>query len=290
MILMEQLKIQKNIIADINAILSKHGITELITLQDITITDKTISDLAHPTPRLSNAIIEYLWPTIDTKTVFHYTSRHSAEEILNSGIFRLSNIEKRYGEGEIETFCKTHKLTGYLRTQEDGTETYRSLLMPNTFYASFTDAAISDEHEEYFWRVFAGSDGVRLKLNISAKNVDFRKVKYEITAGAPIPIISELNETIRVKYGLIFILRGLSRLCSFYLSGADYGHENEFRLLYRYWDGSLAQPIGRGPSSYIELPLDVMGDTGYRIDVLEVHSRTKPDIPDSYIFNERKLP
>ena len=40
------------IVADVNAILSKHGISEAMKLQDITVTDKTVTDMAKPCPRL----------------------------------------------------------------------------------------------------------------------------------------------------------------------------------------------------------------------------------------------
>ncbi len=44
------------IVADINEILSRHGISEIIQRQDIQVTDKTISDILKPDSKLSNAI------------------------------------------------------------------------------------------------------------------------------------------------------------------------------------------------------------------------------------------
>ncbi|MGD9715202.1 MAG: hypothetical protein AB7V46_24575, partial [Thermomicrobiales bacterium] len=79
------------IVADINAILSKHGVSDAMQLRDITVTDKTVSDMAKPTPRLSDAITAHLWPSISSATVYHYTSREAAENILSTGIFRLTN-------------------------------------------------------------------------------------------------------------------------------------------------------------------------------------------------------
>lgn len=124
------------IVTDINAILSKHGVSDAMQLRDISVTDKTVSDMAKPSPRLSDAITAHLWPSISSATVYHYTSREAAENILSTGIFRLTNIEKRLTDGEIVTFCQTHGLRGYLEPDASGEPTYRALLLPQLFYAS----------------------------------------------------------------------------------------------------------------------------------------------------------
>lgn len=275
------------LVHDINTVLSQHGVDKTITLSDITVTDKTVSDLFKPNAPLSEAITNHLWPSISSEVVYHYTSKQAAEAILNSGTFRLTNIEKRYGEGEIETFCKTHNLSGYLDSTRNGAPRYKSLLMPNIYYASFTGSDLTPVREDYLWRTFATHDGVRLKLKITATNPNFRRIKYEAKANMPIPLISNLVNIVRQNHGREFILTGLSRLCSFYLSGHDYGIENELRMLHRTWEGVGLQPIGQGPGSYIELPIGAMSECGYRIDVLEVQSRTRPFMPSSFIFSSR---
>lgn len=284
----EKIKELNALVHDINVVLALHGLDKTITLSDITITDKTVSDLVKHDAPLSEAITNHLWPSISSEEVYHYTSMQAAESILNSGTFRLTNIEKRYGEGEIETFCETHNLSGYLDTTENGAPRYKGLLMPNTYYASFTGSDLTPEREDYLWRAFATHDGVRLKLKITASNPNFRRIKYEAKPGAPIPLISGLVNLIREKHGREFILKGISRLCSFYLSGHDYGIENELRVLHRTWEGFGPQPIGQGPDSYIELPLGAMSDCGYRIDVLEVQSRTRPSMPSHFVFSSRQ--
>ncbi|WP_303746417.1 hypothetical protein [Stenotrophomonas pigmentata] len=283
----EQIKILNNLVDDINAVLSRHGIDKTITLSDITVTDKTVSDFCKPNAPLSEAITNYLWPSISSEEVYHYTSLQAAEAILNSGTFRLTNIEKRCGEGEIETFCKTHGLSGYLDSTENGVPLFKTLLMPNTYYASFTGSDLTPEREDYLWRTFATHDGVRLKLKITASNPNFRKIQYEAKLSEPIPLISDLFNTVKQKYGRDFILKGISRLCSFYLSGEDYGIENELRALHRTWDGFGPQPVGQGPNSYIELSIGTMSECGYQIDVLEVQSRTKPSMPSYFAFSNR---
>ncbi len=284
---LEQIQRMNELVADINKVLVENGVQEQITLSDITITDKTVSDLVKPNAKLSDAITNHLWPSIGAATVYHYTSRSAAENILGTKIFRLSNIAGRYNEGEIVTFCETHNLQGYLEQDENGDPKYKHLIMPNTFYASFTDVALTEKQEEYFWSNFAACDGVRLKIEITASNPNLRKIQYEQTEGTPIKLLSDLTSCVREKYNREFILKGISRLCSFYLSGKDYGIECEYRALYRVWEGLGPQPINNGPSSYIELPLDAMSECGYQLKIVEVHANEKPNMPDSYVFSQR---
>lgn len=282
---LERIDAMKMLVKDINKILSKNGIHEQISLSDITVTDKTVLDGVNQNSILSTAITNHLWQSIPSATVFHYTSLIAAESILNTNLFRLTNIAKRYGEGEIETFCRTHQLDGYLENDETGNPKYKSL-MSNTYYASFTDTNITKEDEAYFWRRFAPCDGVRLKLQVTASAPDFRKIKYEQKKGQTIPIITDLTNCIREKYNREFILKGISRLCSFYLSGEDYGVENEYRALYRDWGTGGPQPKGEEQNSYIELPLG-LSKCGYQIDVIDVYANERPNMPDSFVFSKR---
>ena len=280
---------KNSLIEDINSILEKYKIGTSITLSDITITDETVSDLVKQDARLSDAITNHLWPSIKSKTVYHFTSKDAAESILNSGVFRLNNIERRYNEGEIETFCKTHKLNGYLEKDQNGNPKYRDLIMPNTFYASFTDASLTTEQEEYFWRNFASCDGVRLKIKITALSPDFRKIYYEKTSGHPIELLEELKNCIKRNYNREFVFKGISRLCAFYLCGEDYGIEGEYRVLHRVWEDSSSKPKGLGAQSYVELPLGEMNECRYKLDIIEVHAREKPKMPERYLFSHRSV-
>lgn len=284
---LEQIEKMNDLVKDINRILSANGAQEQITLSDITITEKTVSDLVKQNAKLSDAITNVLWPSIASATVYHYTSKAAAESILTAGTFRLNNISNRYSDGEIATFCKTHELKGYLESDEKGDPKYKHLIMPNTFYASFTDVSLTKDQEEYFWRNFAACDGVRLKIEITASNPNFRKLHYEQANGKPIQFLSELTKCIREKYNREFILKGISRLCSFYLSGNDYGIENEYRALYRVWEGLGPQPKIDGVLSYIELPLNEMSECGYQLKIVEVHANKKPNMPTSYVFSKR---
>lgn len=275
------------IVDDINQILDKHGIHALISEQDLTVTDRTVSDVVKRAPRLSDAITEKLWPTVSFARVYHYTSRESAESILSTRLFRFTNIEKRYSEGEIEAFCKTHNLGGYLELDSSGSPRYKTLLMPQMFYASFTDSNIGPNDEDYFWRTFAQLDGVRLTLDITVNNPNFRKIYYEPKPGEPIPVLAELATTLRQKHGREFLLRGISRLCAFYLCGCTYGREMEYRALYKSWPESGPQPVGIGPRSYVEVPLGRMTEVGFKLRVIEVAANSRPRMPDHYTFIQR---
>lgn len=276
------------LVADINSILTRNGVNGEISLSDITITDKTVSDLVKPNAKLSNAITNFLWPSIEEATVYHYTSRSAAESILNTRIFRLSNIAARYNDGEIVTFCQTHGLKGYLEVDATGQPKYRHLIAPNTFYSSFTDTSLSSSQEEYFWQTYSACDGVRLKIEVVASNPNFRKIRYEQHKGKPIRVLAELMSCIREKHNREFILKGMSRLCSFYLSGQDYGIENEYRALHRVWGDFNPPQKNHGANSYIELPLNSMSDCGYKLTIKEVHANDKPDMPNSYVFSKRE--
>lgn len=268
------------LLSDINEILKQNSL-EPISLSDITVTQKTVSDIVKPDERLSSSIINHVWPSIESATVYHYTSKSAAESILNSGTFRLYCILKRFKEDEISAFCKIHSLDGYLEKDDLGNEKYKTMIMPNTFYSSFTDSSITADQEEYFWRTFASVDGVRIKIQIQASNPNFRKMQCADETGQPIKILSDLTNLIKTKYDRDFILKGMSRLCAFYLS-KDYDIENEFRILHRYWEGLGPKPKNDGTYDYIEIPLGSMSEIGYQLEITEVQSNETLSIPDKY--------
>lgn len=275
------------VIEDINSILNAHGIAEKVSISDVTITDRTICDYAKPVSKLSDCITNHLWPSVRSAKVFHYTSWEAAESILATNSLWLGNIEKRYSEHEIVSFCRAHHLQGYLEEDKNGDPRYKCLLMPNTFYASFTDPKLKADEEAYFWRTFATADGVRFTFNVEASNPNFRRVHYEKTPGRPIAVLDELSTVIRRKYRLEFILSGISRLCAFYLPESNYGKEKEYRMMCKTWKEIGPQPQGSGPSSYLELPLGVMSDVGYKVEVLDVCARARPKGSSNYAFTQR---
>ena len=283
--LLAEVKMRQDLIESINKILMKYGVTGRISTEDLVITDSLVTDSSEE--KLSDLIVSSVWPSVHSATVYHYTQKIFAVSILNTGIFRLSNIEKRYHEHEMAAFCKAHNLTGYLHKDDDGNPAYRKLLMPNTFYASFTNSNISPEEEKRFWQDFAGSDGARLKIQIEAVNPNLRPIYYESNKGRPISLFNDIRECVKKHTGLNFMLRGISRLCAFYLPGSDYAHEKELRAYYKTYDGWGVQPKGSGADSYLEIPLGIENESGYKINILEVQARERLDIPSNYTFSKR---
>jgi len=272
------------IVSDINVILRQHGISSAISLEDITITSKTITDMVLE-GKLSNLLINHVWPSIPEETVYHYTSKVAAESIANSGAFRFYSLMKRASESEVESFCRVHALDGYLDAS-NRVPKYKTDILPNTFFASFTSTGISNSEERYFWNTFAHSDGARLKLKITAKNPDFRALVYGESAPKPIPVLTELTKEVLTKYKRHFILAGISRLCAFYLPSV-YAREKERRALYRHWPGVGLQPKNDGLYDFIELPLGATTKAGYQLDLLEIQSDENLNVPDSKIVVKR---
>ena len=199
---------------------------------------------------------------------------------VDTSIFRLYNISKRFTEGEIVTSCQNHGLAGYLNIV-DGEPYYKSLLMKNIYYSSLTDTNLTENQESYFWRTFASFDGVRLKLNIKASNPNFRKMVYENTKDQPIALLHDLVQKIRDEHKREFVICGISKLCAFYLS-KGFDVENEYRVLFRNWADENVKLQSDNGFSYVETPLSSVSLAGYEIDVIEVQSNEVLKIPSQY--------
>ena len=275
----------QSMVNDINSILKKNGISKTIGPSNITITDKIVSDYVKQEQTLSNEIVDSIWPSIDEMTVYHYTSREAAESILNSNEFRFYSLLKRFDEQEIRRFCEVHDLGGYLDVT-NGDPKYKTLIMDSIYYSSFTSTDLTGDQEEYFWKTFAAIDGVRLTLKVTASNPNFRKMIYEKTKNKPIKLLSELCQKIKVEYGRTFILSGVSRLCAFYLA-KEFDCENEYRALYKSWSEFGPRPQTDGQTKYISIPLGLMSETGYKIEVCEIQTSGSLDIPCQYVVVQR---
>lgn len=272
----------------INAVLSEHGVSE-IDIRDIIVTDNSVSDVIIPGSPLSNKIIDKLWPSIRELEVYHYTSEENAEKILASEppILRLYSILKRYGESEIESFCKNHNLTGYLHKNKSGEPYYKTNLMSDLFYTSFTDVNINSEQEEYFWNTFAGSNGARFKFKITAQNPNFRKVIYENKPGTPISLLKNISDKV-AEFNRVFFLKGMSRLCSFYLA-KSYDIESEQRMLFKKYNG-FGPDIKHDSNSgfeYIDQKIGVISEAGYLVELLEVQSNSRFKMPPGVKLHRR---
>jgi hypothetical protein len=273
-----------NIVKDLNNIFESHQIPLGLKFEDLTITENTVSDSTHGTSLLSDAIINNIWGNIRSAEVFHYTNKIKTESILSSGKFRLYNLSKRFGEGEINTFCISHDLQGYLEKDDEGTPTYKKLLMNDMYTASFSGVEKNSQEEKYLKNEFASYQGVRLKLKVTAANQDFRKIVYEKNEGKPLSLLNEITTAVKTKYGRSFILNGISRLCAFYLS-SSFKLENEYRILFKYQQSCGVDIKNDGTHNYVELPLNTMNSTGYMIEILEIETNESLTIPDNFKCN-----
>lgn len=281
----ERVKERQNLVADINDVLQRHGMAHRVRLEDLSITDKVVTDGVIQNSPLSEAIINHVWPRIEQETVFHYTTRDSAQSIADSGTFRLYCLLKRYTESEVIEFCQVHGLTGYLE-EENGVPKYRTLILPNTFFASFTASSLDDDDERYFWKNFSKDGGARLTLRVVARNPNFRRIVYGGADRKPIPVLHELTRVILDKYRRHFILAGISRLCSFYLP-AKYSKEFERRAVFRVWAESGVTPGSDGTHEFIEIPFNSAHGTGFELQLLDVQCDDNVTVPPGVTVTRR---
>lgn len=259
----------KEIVEQLNDILKKYGIKELIGLSDIIITRNAITDNALENPKLSNLIIDHLWTPIHEIDLFHYTSKNAAEEISATGYFRLYSLLKRFGEGEIVAFCEAHGLDGYLeRSGEGGSPYYQKSMMQNLFYASFAGRDVSSEQDTHLRSLFGRGEPRRLLFHIKAINPNLRKMYYGGNETKPIPLLGELS-MLAGKFNKKFYFAGISMLCAFYLANS-LAVENEYRIAFKKWDGYGPEVKNGEWGEYVEIELDQMDQTGYEIKLLGI--------------------
>lgn len=274
MYILDHIKFLNILTNEINEVLRAHSI-EIITQDDIQINNNKLS----LNKKLSNVINNYIWPPVNTKDVYHFTN-HS-ETIFSDNKFRLYSIAKNYTAHEVETFCKAHKMTSWLKN-----DAYKDD-MANSFIGCFSDTNICEDEEAKLWRTFAANDGVRLKFRITAQNEDFRRIKYEKITAQPIQILAQLD-AIAHKHNLKLFRQRLTTLAAFYLPAKDYEYENEYRVLYRIWPSSTVSVFGSGIDSYIEIPLNDNTLIGFKLDLLECCANTKSlNLPSNCVYSLR---
>jgi hypothetical protein len=79
---MHSAELNTEIAKGLSEVLANHGIATRITIQDIVVTDRTVSD-GILEEKVSSAIINAIWPSMRSAKVFHYTSFTGGESILN---------------------------------------------------------------------------------------------------------------------------------------------------------------------------------------------------------------
>ncbi|PSW63696.1 hypothetical protein C0W54_03575 [Photobacterium kishitanii] len=281
MYILDKIKEENDIVDDLNQIFRSYHFNRVVMRDELIIDDKVV--ISDSVSSLSDDIINFIWKNHNSKDLYHYTKRDAAENIVSSGLFRLNNIQNRVEEGEVIDFCERHSLNGYLELDEKNEPKYKSIIMPNTFYASFTDVNISDTREKVLWSWFAGQHGVRLKFRVTARNSNFREMYYEENLDNRMSLLSDVFKLINTKYQRSFVLRGISRLSSFYLSG--YAEENEFRILHRMWNEDTLEAISYKETDYLEIPINGKETYGFSLELIEVYSDFPLNCPNSYLFS-----
>lgn len=85
---LEHMDMLRSLLTDINSVLANHSLPN-ISISDITVTNRAVSDIFKPDEHLSSIIVNKIWPSINSAIVFHYTSKTAAESILNTRTLRL---------------------------------------------------------------------------------------------------------------------------------------------------------------------------------------------------------
>ncbi|ELA6610894.1 hypothetical protein RDG71_004476 [Vibrio alginolyticus] len=240
-----------------------------------TVLERTSSDGV-----LSEALINHHFPQIiDEVELAHYTSYKSFESIIKSKELRLYSILKRIDEQEFLPFVEEHGLKGYLDEIEG--EPYYKTLMKDLFYTSFTNNSVNDE--DYMWNYFGDNhSGVKIvfKLKVIKRRADLRPVLYHSNSINPSTVIKSLSERILQECNRHFVLRGISRICAFYLPlGYQLEKEEETRLLVKSWGEGVAHDMIENDGEYSYIPLKIgVGENDFcEITISEVLVGNKCD-------------
>lgn len=221
----------QNIISEFNNAIQAHNFSfsPLLELTDIVVTQETISNLTTST-KLTDIILNNYFTKKDNICYHHFTTMSSFEKILESRELRLFAVEKRYKEGEFDSFYTNHGLFGYSLRQNMNGETYAHNLVRNSFYMSFASDGVSEADKNNLWSIFADSGkGVKMIFEIDTIYKGLRNIHYS-SGSNDIELLSELQTISVNNYNRQLVLFDISVIGFFYLPGV-YSRENEYRLL-----------------------------------------------------------
>lgn len=217
---------RKEITNTINTILSSNNCKTKIRDIDYCVGEKTVGDFAIVERRLSNTIFDFCFPKLNSGIYYHYTSYNKLKSILSNNEIRLYNLFKRFKSGEFRTFCIDHNLTGYVRQNDEGI--FKDL-MRELFYVSLVDKECFDDKD--LWEKFGNKEeGVLLEFKIETNSNDFRKIYYQNNLS--IPLLKELQKSIKDKFDLLFVPARISKMGGFY-QRKEYAYQKECRLLFK---------------------------------------------------------
>lgn len=247
----------------INEKLKSRQINKEIRPIDILVSRALLVDYPREEKLLSETIIDYVFPSVDKKTVSHFTKLGTLRNILKENKFRLYSIYKNASDHEYMEFYRSLGLNGYASTNGLG-KSYFDAHMQELFMASFTELK-SGKQEKILWNRFGdGARGVRIDIDVKANVDDFRKIHYDWKSR--LSLIKEVSDSLKKEIGVAFIFHQISKMGAFYLP-TRYEIENEYRMLVKKdtdtysFDCEIKKD---GPYSYIEIPI---GDKNPYYDV-----------------------
>lgn len=248
-----------NLVALVNSILLRHGITEQITKSQIRFNADYIGNISFiEDKKLSELIFEKIYPTPKRKTFSHYTKFDKGVSILENSEFWLFNLLQNFAAEEFQLFYKEHGIDGYEVDAETlGVLTGYKPLMSEIFALCLTS---EENSSPTLWNYFADKGtGLKLTFEIESKIPDFREVYYSnIHTPQPISLLQDLFSEIKTQFGYVFNFTYISKIGAFYIKGV-FENEQEYRFLikrgsdnYNAWN---LQPIRfQDDISYIVLP------------------------------------
>jgi hypothetical protein len=243
----------------VNAILSNHGITDTINKSQIRFNADYIGNISKiKDKKLSNIILDAIYPKPTRKVFSHYTKFDKGLNIIESKEFWMFSLLQNFTDSEFQLFYQEHNIDGYNKERETfGVRTGYRPLMSEIFALCLTT---EENTSPTLWQYFAEScTGLKLTFEVLPQIPDFREVYYSNRhTREPIPLLKDLFSEIETSLKQPFNFTYMSKVGAFYIKG-DFENEQEFRFLIKResddYDARDLQPIPYNADvSYIILP------------------------------------
>lgn len=259
----------RNEIADllnlVNDALARHRVADTISNTHIRFYADFIGNIIPPVKdkKLSHLIFDTYFPTPALQSYYHFTSFNAAKNIISTQKLRLSNLRKRFQDGEYSEFYSDHGMDGYKTGGTVlGIDCSEKSIMSEIFFLSLSSSGI-DYAGQTKWTDFGeDGEGIRLEFEVIPKHNDFREVYYSLHKNQNcIPLLKDLFTEIKDKYGIPFNFTYSSKIGAFYIKG-QFQNENEYRFLIKrtsddynayYLEPTITDPVEN--IAYIEIPL-----------------------------------
>ena len=217
----------------VNSIFAKYEITDRITTQHIRFNAEFIGNIIKvDDKKLSQIIFDKYFPKPNRLSYYHYTSFEASKSIIENKKLRLSNLNKRFNDGEFSTFYDEHGMDGYKKGGVTlGVDFSEKAIMSKIYFISLTGSGYN-LGDNNLWRDFGDDgNGVRLEFKVTPKTLDFREIFYSTPkVQNSLPMLKELFAEVKAKYGLPLNFTFASKIGSYYIKG-NFQNENEFRFI-----------------------------------------------------------